>query len=126
MESDDSTGMDHTLWRQYDSLSGRWTAPDPYGGSMDAVSPQSFNRYAYVNDDPINKVDPTGLMLSDIGVYQTNDPEEAQIEEHKALRRLQTPSTKITRADPTTAQSLTTESGQAIVPEHTTFCSARA
>src|SRR5207253_8301814 len=34
MESDDATGMDHTLWRQYDSLSGRWTAPDPYGGSM--------------------------------------------------------------------------------------------
>src|SRR5882724_19840 len=33
MESDDATGLDHTLWRQYDSSSGRWTAPDPYGGS---------------------------------------------------------------------------------------------
>jgi len=46
MEGDDATGMSHTLWRQYDSFSGRWTAPDPYDGSMSAVSPQSFNRYA--------------------------------------------------------------------------------
>jgi RHS repeat-associated protein len=81
LESDDATGMDHTLWRQYDSLSGRWTAPDPYGGSMDALSPQSFNRYAYVNNDPINKIDPTGLMLSDIGVYQTDNPEAARLTE---------------------------------------------
>ena len=71
MEGDDATGMSHTLWREYDSLSARWTAPDPYGGSMSLSSPQSFNRYSYVNGDPVNKVDPTGLMLSDIGVYQT-------------------------------------------------------
>ncbi|HEV2861442.1 MAG TPA: RHS repeat-associated core domain-containing protein [Pyrinomonadaceae bacterium] len=74
MERDDSTGMSHTLWREYDSLSARWTAPDPYGGSMEPASPQSFNRYSYVNNDPVNKVDPTGLMLSDIGVHQTANP----------------------------------------------------
>ena len=62
MESDDASGMAHTLWRQYDSLSGRWTAPDPYGGSMSVSSPQSFNRYSYVNNDPINLTDPSGLM----------------------------------------------------------------
>src|SRR5258708_1593220 len=48
METDDATSMAHTLWRQYDSFSGRWTAPDPYGGSMSVTSPQSFNRYTYV------------------------------------------------------------------------------
>ncbi|HEY0169933.1 MAG TPA: RHS repeat-associated core domain-containing protein [Pyrinomonadaceae bacterium] len=73
MEQDDSTGMSHTLWRQFDSLSARWTAPDPYGGSMEPTSPQSFNRYVYVNNDPVNKVDPTGLMLSDIGIFQTDN-----------------------------------------------------
>jgi RHS repeat-associated protein len=52
MEGDDATGMSHTLWRQYDSFAGRWTAPDPYGGSMSVASPQSFNRYSYVNNDP--------------------------------------------------------------------------
>ena len=62
MENDDATGMAHTLWRQYDSLSARWTAPDPYGGSMSITSPQSFNRYSYVENDPVNKTDPSGLM----------------------------------------------------------------
>jgi RHS repeat-associated protein len=73
METEDATGMSHTLWREYDNLSARWTAPDPYGGSMTLVSPQNFNRYSYVNNDPVNKVDTTGLMLSDIGVVQKGD-----------------------------------------------------
>jgi RHS repeat-associated protein len=74
MERDEATGMSHTLWREFDSLSARWTAPDPYGGSMEVTTPQSFNRYTYVNNDPVNKVDPAGLMLSDIGVVQTDNP----------------------------------------------------
>lgn len=78
METNEATGMAHTLWREYDALSARWTAPDPYKGSMDTSIPQSLNRYTYVNNDPINKVDPTGLMLSDIGVYQTSNPEVAR------------------------------------------------
>ena len=78
MEGDDETGMGHTLWREYDSLSARWTAPDPYGGSMTLADPQSFNRYSYCDNDPVNRVDPLGLMLSDIGVVQTSDPEYAR------------------------------------------------
>ena len=74
MEGDDETGMSHTLWREYDSFSARWTAPDPYSGSMSPADPQSFNRYTYVNNDPVNRVDPLGLMLSDIGVHQTANP----------------------------------------------------
>jgi RHS repeat-associated protein len=62
MEKDDASGMAHTLWRKYDSLSGRWTTTDPYGGSMTVGDPQSFNRYTYVNNDPVNQVDPSGLM----------------------------------------------------------------
>jgi RHS repeat-associated protein len=53
--------LDETLWRKYDSSSGRWTTPDPYNGSMTIADPQSFNRYAYVGNDPINFVDPSGL-----------------------------------------------------------------
>jgi len=84
METDDATSMAHTLWRQFDSSSGRWTSPDPYAGSMSVASPQSFNRYSYVNNDPVNSVDPTGLALSDIGVCQTENAAEAKLLEKKA------------------------------------------
>ena len=61
-ERDDSTGLDHTWWRKYENRSGRWTSPDPYNGSMTIANPQSFNRYAYVQNDPVNFVDPSGLL----------------------------------------------------------------
>ena len=60
-ERDDATGLDHTWWRKLESLSGRWTSPDPYTGSMAVGDPQSFNRYSYTQNDPVNFVDPTGL-----------------------------------------------------------------
>ncbi len=65
MESDDATGMDHTLWRQYDSSFGRWTSPDPYTASMTIANPQSFNRYSYVGNDPVNMREPSGLMTKE-------------------------------------------------------------
>jgi RHS repeat-associated protein len=61
MEKDDVSGMSHTLWRKYDGMSGRWTSPDPYDATMTIGDPQSFNRYAYVNNDPVNQTDPDGL-----------------------------------------------------------------
>jgi RHS repeat-associated protein len=60
-ERDEASGLDHTWFRKYDSFAGRWTSPDPYGGSMSAGDPQSFNRYAYVQNDPVNHLDPSGL-----------------------------------------------------------------
>jgi len=60
---DDATGLDHTLWRKLETRSGRWTTPDPYGLSMEGTDPQSFNRYGYVRNDPVNIVDPSGLRM---------------------------------------------------------------
>jgi RHS repeat-associated protein len=60
-ERDDPTGLDHTWFRKYDNTAGRWTTPDRYLGSMSPSSPQSFNRYAYVTNDPVNFIDPSGL-----------------------------------------------------------------
>ena len=44
---------------------------------MTTAEPQTFNRYAYCSNDPVNHIDPLGLALSDIGVVQTGDPEYA-------------------------------------------------
>jgi hypothetical protein len=35
--------------------------PDPYRASAKLINPTSWNRYAYVNGDPVNSNDPSGL-----------------------------------------------------------------
>jgi RHS repeat-associated protein len=48
--------------RQYRSSQGRWLSPDPAGlGVVDPGNPQSWNRYAYVTNNPLGFVDPLGL-----------------------------------------------------------------
>ena len=61
LELDSESGLDHAMFRQYASVFGRWTTPDPYGGSYDWTNPQSLNRYAYVNGMPFGATDPSGL-----------------------------------------------------------------
>jgi len=46
--------------REY-GIQGRWPSPDPFFGSIDATNPQSLNRYAYVANNPLNRIDPSGL-----------------------------------------------------------------
>jgi RHS repeat-associated protein len=62
-ERDDASGLDHTWFRKNENAAGRWTSPDPYKGSMNPGDPQSFNRYSYVQNDPANFVDPSGLQM---------------------------------------------------------------
>ena len=57
----DAIGSDDAMHRRYNPSSIRFEQPDPYSGSYDLTNPQSFNRYAYVNNDPVNLVDPLGL-----------------------------------------------------------------
>lgn len=59
-ERDEASGLDHTWFRKYESSAGRWTSPDPLSGSIG--DPQSFNQYSYTTNDPVNLVDPSGLM----------------------------------------------------------------
>jgi len=54
---DPATGLTRFGARDYDATTGRWTARDPIAfGGGDA------NLYAYVGNDPINRVDPVGLQ----------------------------------------------------------------
>jgi len=52
------------MFRRYNRWWSRFDQPDPYDASYDLTNPQSFNRYAYVQNDPVNLSDPTGLFTN--------------------------------------------------------------
>lgn len=70
-ERDSETGMDYAVNRGYSQSVGRFMQADPHRASSGAKIPQSWNRYSYVQNDPITFVDPTGLfaeVLVPVGV----------------------------------------------------------
>lgn len=62
---DSYTGLDYADQRYYASTYGRFNTPDPYmaaaHGANNPKVPGSWNRYAYVQGDPVNTYDPLGL-----------------------------------------------------------------
>jgi RHS repeat-associated protein len=58
----DANGTDEAMFRRYNRWQSRFDQPDPYDGSYSLGDPQSFNRYAYTQNDPVNFVDPSGLV----------------------------------------------------------------
>jgi RHS repeat-associated protein len=54
---DRNTGLVRHGARDYDPETGRWTAKDPLG-----FEGRSYNLYGYVQNDPVNFTDPSGLM----------------------------------------------------------------
>ena len=54
-ERDFSTGLDYFGFRYYDAVLGKFTTRDPSG------YPDGPNNYLYVNNNPINMIDPWGL-----------------------------------------------------------------
>lgn len=61
----DALGADDAMNRRYNRYWGRFDQADPYDRSYEGTNPQSFNRYSYVQNDPVNFVDPTGLFCID-------------------------------------------------------------
>jgi len=57
-QRDSESGLDYAMARYYDSTAARFCSADPLGGQLD--DPQTWNRYAYVRNDPINLTDPSG------------------------------------------------------------------
>ncbi|NUT98149.1 MAG: hypothetical protein HOY78_39670, partial [Saccharothrix sp.] len=53
----DASGTIHLGAREYDPALGRFTAVDPL---LDQDSPQQWNGYSYVNNNPVNLTDPEG------------------------------------------------------------------
>jgi RHS repeat-associated protein len=61
-ERDAETGLDYARARYYASSLGRFISPDPLMSSGKATAPQSWNRYAYCLNSPLDMADPDGLM----------------------------------------------------------------
>ena len=59
-ERDLETNLDYAQARYYAAAHGRFTSPDPFWKDSDIVDPQSWNKYAYVRNNPLRYVDPTG------------------------------------------------------------------
>jgi RHS repeat-associated protein len=54
--------LDDFTYRRYAPVQGRWISPDPAGlAAVDPTNPQTWNRYAYVTNQPLNFTDPLGL-----------------------------------------------------------------
>jgi RHS repeat-associated protein len=60
-ERDSESGLDNFGKRYNTSGMGRFMSPDPLLSSGHPSNPQTWNRYAYTVNDPLNIVDPTGL-----------------------------------------------------------------
>jgi RHS repeat-associated protein len=61
---DSANNTYHTLNREYSPTQGRWLTPDPAGlAAMDVTNPQTWNRYAYVTNNPVSFTDPLGLFV---------------------------------------------------------------
>jgi RHS repeat-associated protein len=66
-------GLYDFLYREHTPVQGRWLSPDPSGlAAVNPADPQSWNRYAYVGNRPLNSTDPLGLD----DVWWGCDPDE--------------------------------------------------
>ncbi|MBZ5599475.1 MAG: RHS repeat-associated core domain-containing protein [Acidobacteriia bacterium] len=60
-ERDSESGLDYFGARYHGSSLGRFVTPDPLLSSGRPWAPQTWNRYAYSQNNPLRYVDPSGL-----------------------------------------------------------------
>ena len=64
---DSTTALDYARNRYYSNRLARFLTADPYRASGGPADPGSWNRYAYVQSDPVNFRDSQGLFMSSAG-----------------------------------------------------------
>ena len=72
---DEETRLDYFKARYMSAPQGRFLSPDPLIESASTGDPQSWNRYAYVRNNPFRYTDPSGLYPSP--AYECADEETA-------------------------------------------------
>ena len=71
----DSVGLIHMNGRVYDPEIGRFLSADPFVQASDAA--QAFNRYSYVNNNPLSFTDPSGFFAGKIRRFFESAPSSA-------------------------------------------------
>jgi RHS repeat-associated protein len=63
-ERDNETGLDFFEARYFSSIQGRFTSADPITVTpARMLDPQQLNLYAYVRNNPLSFIDPTGMII---------------------------------------------------------------
>jgi RHS repeat-associated protein len=84
-QRDTETGLDYFLFRYYSSGHGRFTSADNFGGRI--RNPQTLNLYAYVLNNPLKYIDPTGHQDQKAKVEQ---PKPSTVIDDKGRRQRMT------------------------------------
>ena len=71
-QRDFESGNDYALAREFVSRLGRFSSLDPLSGNT--ADPQSLNRYSYVENDPIDLLDPEGEYICITGCGVDRNP----------------------------------------------------
>ena len=110
-ERDAETGLDYMLARYYSSSLGRFMAVDP-GNDSDPENPQSWNKYAYVRNNPIKTTDPNGKQ----GIPTSQEAMKQMAAQAQAQQAAATPQAKAAeaKAQLDTAKNMATAAGQAV------------
>ena len=84
-ERDADTGLDYFGTRYYGGAQGRFLTVDP--GPFAIADPQSWNRYSYVQNNPLKFIDPTGKMLVLNGTDAEDLVDELELKTGYKLKR---------------------------------------
>jgi RHS repeat-associated protein len=79
---DSESGLDNFGARYNSSNMGRFMTPDPLLNSGRPSNPQTWNRYAYALNNPLNIIDPTGLYDLVNNCAQDDKKCNKQFEQH--------------------------------------------
>lgn len=83
-ERDSETGLDYFGARYYHSAMGRFTGADPLMAGGVTIEPQSWNRYVYVTNNPLNYIDPDGKQKQEPLKFRRFDrPPEDRIQRNR-------------------------------------------
>ena len=86
-ERDSESGLDNFEARYDSSQFGRFMSPDPIFFQVSMLAdPQQWNEYAYVRNNPLSLVDPTGEAIE--LTCQDTDPDKCEGERQKELQAL--------------------------------------